>query len=94
MIDEIEDVDGDINNGKLLFIGDNKENFNFNTFNMPLNFLLDIYTRKISLKEAEFNKRNLEWNNRRSTIWLWTKKEKRKRRNKWSIDASKWFARI
>ena len=94
MIDEIEDVDGDINNGKLLFIGDNKENFNFNTFNMPLNFLLDIYTRKISLKEAEFNKRNLERNNRRSTIWLWTKKEKRKRRNKWSIDASKWFARI
>ena len=94
MIDEIEDVDGDINNGKLLFIGDNKENFNFNTFNMPLNFLLDIYNRKISLKEAEFNKRNLERNNRRSTIWLWTKKEKRKRRNKWSIDASKWFARI
>ena len=94
MIDEIEDVDGDINNGKLLFIGDNKENFNFNTFNMPLNFLLDIYTRKISLKEAEFNKRNLERNNRRSTIWLWTKKEKRKRRNKWSIDASKWFARM
>ena len=89
MIDEIEDVDGDINNGKLLFIGDNKENFNFNTFNMPLNFLLDIYNRKISLKEAEFNKRNLERNNRRSTIWLWTKKEKRKRRNKWSIDASK-----
>ena len=70
MIDEIEDVDGDINNGKLLFIGDNKENFNFNTFNMPLNFLLDIYSRKISLKEAEFNKRNLERNNRRSTIWL------------------------
>ena len=94
MIDEIEDVDGDINNGKLLFIGDNKENFNFNTFNMPLNFVLDIYNRKISLKEAEFNKRNLERNNRRSTIWLWTKKEKRKRRNKWSIDASKWFARI
>ena len=60
MIDEIEDVDCDIDDGKLLFIGDNKEEFNFNTFNMPLGFLSDIYNGKIWLKEAEFNQRNLE----------------------------------
>ena len=47
LIDEIEDVDCDIHDGKLLFIGDNKENFNFNTFNMPLGFLSDIYNGKI-----------------------------------------------
>ena len=59
-MDEIEDADGDIDDGKLLFIGDNKEKFNFNTFSMPLSFLSDIYNGKISLKEAEFNQRNLE----------------------------------
>ena len=36
-MDEIEDANDDINNGKLLFIGSNKERFNFNTFNKPLN---------------------------------------------------------
>ena len=36
------------------------EKFNFNTFNMPLNFLSDIYNGKISLKEAEFKQRDLE----------------------------------
>ena len=47
LIDEIEDVDCDIDDGKLLFIGDNKEKFNFNTFNMALGFLSDIYNGKI-----------------------------------------------
>ena len=37
-----------------------EKNFNFNTFDMPLNFLLNIYNRKISLKEAEFEQRDLE----------------------------------
>ena len=37
-----------------------KKKFNFNTFSMPLSFLSDIYNGKISLKEAEFNQRNLE----------------------------------
>ena len=56
MIDEIEDANDDIDDGKLLFIGSNKERFNFNTFNKPLNFILFnfIYNGEISLKEAEF----------------------------------------
>ena len=92
-MDEIKDADNDIDINKLAFIGSNKEKFSFNTFSMPLKFLSDIYNGKISLQEAEFNQRNLE-KNRRSIIRLWNKREKRKRRNKWSIDASKWFARI
>ena len=59
-MDEIEDVDDDIDDSKLLFIGDNKEKFNFNTFSMRLNFLSNIYNGKISLKEEEFEQRNLE----------------------------------
>ena len=35
------------------------EKFNFNTFDMPLNFLSDIYNGKISLKEAEFLQKKL-----------------------------------
>ena len=37
-----------------------EKNFNFDAFDMPLNFLLNIYNRKISLKEAEFKQRDLE----------------------------------
>ena len=59
-MDEIEEVNNDIDEHKLLFIGSNKEKFNFNTFRMPLNFLSDIYNGKISLKEAEFKRRDLE----------------------------------
>ena len=59
-MDEIEDADGDINDGKLLFAGDNKEKCNFNTFIMSLNFLSDIYNGKNQLKEVEFNQKNLE----------------------------------
>ena len=58
-MDEIEDPDDDIDDGKLLFIGSNK-NKKFNTFRMPLNFISDIYNGKISLKEVEFFQRNLE----------------------------------
>ena len=57
---EIKDADDDIDDGKLLFIGSNNKNFNFNTFYEPLNFILAIYNRQISLKEAEFKQRNLE----------------------------------
>ena len=53
-MDKIEDADDDIDVYKLVFIGSNKEKFNFNTFNMPLNFLSNIYNGKISLKEAGF----------------------------------------
>ena len=60
LMDEIEELNNDIDIHKLLFIGSNKEKFNFNTFMMPLNFLSDIYNGKISLKEAEFKQRDLE----------------------------------
>ena len=59
-MDEIEDADDDIDDGKLLFIGSNQKKINFNTFRMPLNFISDIYNGKISLKEAEFFQKNLE----------------------------------
>ena len=59
-MDEIEEVNNDIDIHKLLFIGSNKEKFNFNTFRMPLNFLSDIYNGKISFKKAEFKQRDLE----------------------------------
>ena len=52
MIDEREDADDDIDYGKLLFTGSNKENLNFN-IRKPLDFISAIYNGKISLKEAE-----------------------------------------
>ena len=52
-MDEIEDADDNIDGGQLLFIGSNKEKFNFNTFNKPLNFISAIYNGEISLIEAE-----------------------------------------
>ena len=60
LMDEIEELNNDIDEHKLLFIGSNKEKFNFNTFRIPLNFLSDIYNGKISLKEAEFKQKDLE----------------------------------
>ena len=59
-MDEIEDANDDINNGKLLFIGSNKERFNFNTFNKPLNFISAIYNSEILLKEADIKQRVLD----------------------------------
>ena len=38
-MDEIEEGDDGIDDDKLLFIGSNKENFNFNTSRKPLNFI-------------------------------------------------------
>ena len=54
LINEIKDADDDIDKYKIVFIGSNREKFNFNIFRMPLNFLLAIYNDEISLKEAEF----------------------------------------
>ena len=51
-MDEIEEASDDIDHNKLLFIGSNREKFNFNTFKMMLNFLSAIYNGKISLKES------------------------------------------
>ena len=50
LMHEIKDANDDIDDGKLLFIGSNKEKFNFNAFNMPLNFISVIYNGEISLK--------------------------------------------
>ena len=60
LMDEIKDADDHIDDGKLLFIGSNKEKFNFNTFNKPLNFISAIYNGEISLKEVEFKPGNSE----------------------------------
>ena len=60
LMDEIEDADVDIDDYKLLFIGSNKEKFNFNTFRKRLNFISAIYKVEISLQEAEFKQGNLE----------------------------------
>ena len=59
-MDEIEDANDDVDDDKLLFIGSNKERFNFNTFNKPLNFISAIYKGEISLKEAELKQKNIE----------------------------------
>ena len=60
LMDEIEDVNDNIDDSKLLFIGSNKEKFNFITFKKPLNFISAINNGEISLKEAGFKLRNLE----------------------------------
>ena len=39
LVDEIEEGDDGIDDDKLLFIGSNKENFNFNTSRKSLNFI-------------------------------------------------------
>ena len=56
-MDGLEKVNDDIDIYKLVFIGSNKEKFNFNTFNIPLNFLSAIYNSNVSLKEAEFEQK-------------------------------------
>ena len=59
-MDGIKDNDDDFDINKFAFIGSDREKFNFSTFDMPLNFLSNIYNGEISLKEAEFEQRNLE----------------------------------
>ena len=60
LIDEIEDANDDIDIYKLAFIGSNKENFNLNTFRMPLDFISVIHNGEISLKETKCFQKNLE----------------------------------
>ena len=57
-MDRIENADN-LDYNKLLFIGSNKENFNYNIFSTPLNFLLDDFNGKITFKKAENNQRDL-----------------------------------
>ena len=52
---EIEDPKDDIDIHKLVFIGSNKDKFNFNTFRMPLDFLSAVYNDEISLNQAEIS---------------------------------------
>ena len=68
LMNEIEDANDDIDDGKHLFICGNKEKFNFNTFREPLNFISAIYNGEISLKEAGFFQKNSEKKNRGSKI--------------------------
>ena len=53
LVHEIKDADDDIGKYKLIFIGSNREKFNFNIFRLPLNFLSAIYNGEITLKKAE-----------------------------------------
>ena len=59
-MDEIEDSDDGIDVYKLVFIGSNREKFNFNIFGKPLNFLSAIYNGEITLKKAEILQRDLD----------------------------------
>ena len=59
-MNEIKDEDDDIDKYKLVFIGSNREEFSFNIFRKPLNFISAIYNGEIKLKEAEISHRNLE----------------------------------
>ena len=68
LMDEIEDDNDDIDKNNLSFIGSNNETFNFSIFDMPLNFLLNIYNANISIEEAEFEQREIEKKNRRAKI--------------------------
>ena len=62
LMDEMKDTDDETDKYKFVFIGNNREKFNFNTSRMPLNFLSDISNGEISLKEAEVTQRDLEKN--------------------------------
>ena len=57
-MDEIEDADDNIDDGKLSFIGSNKEKFNINPFRKLLNFISAVYNGNISLKEHNFFKKS------------------------------------
>ena len=59
-MDEIKDADNGIDKYKLVFIGSDREKFNFNIFRMPISFLSAVYNGKISLKEAEVSQRKME----------------------------------
>ena len=88
-MDEIENANDDIDDGKLLFIGSDKENFNFNTFRKPLNFISTIYNGKTSLIEAKVFQKNLEKKIEDLKFNCKPKNEKEKRTNISIIDTRK-----
>ena len=59
LLAELEDTEKDLNKKILNFVGSNREKFNVSTFKSPLDFLLNIYHGKITLKEAEFLQESL-----------------------------------
>ena len=61
-MDEIENLDDDIDVYKLVFIGSNREKFNFNICRKPLNFLSAIYDGEITFKKAQILQRDLDKN--------------------------------
>ena len=64
--------------------------FNSNLFSLPFNFLSVIYNAQITLKETEISQIYLEKKTEELKFSYKSKKYKRKRRrNKWSIEASK-----
>ena len=87
LMDEIED-DDDIDIIKLAFVGSDREKFNFNTFRMPLIFLSGIYNGEISLKEAEFKKRDSE-KEIENLQFYYIPKNKEEKEKKGSIEACK-----
>ena len=93
LMDEIEDADDDINNNKLLFIGSNKEKFNFNIFSTPLSFLSAIYNGEISLKETEISQRKIKKKIEELNGYRPENAEENRRKN-WCIDAGKWHIKI
>ena len=59
LADEIKDADDGIDIDELLFIGSNREKFNFNIFRTPLSFLSTIYNGETTFKEVEIFQRDL-----------------------------------
>ena len=56
---QVEKEDDDIDKHNLSFLVDNRENFNFNIFRMPLRFLSAIYNSEITLKRQFFFQKDL-----------------------------------
>ena len=61
-MDEIKDAENGIDIYKLVFLGSNRQKFNFNIFKKPLNLLSTIYNGDITLKKADFLQRDLDKN--------------------------------
>ena len=93
LMDEIGDADDDINNNKLLFIGSDKEKFNFNIFSTPLSFLSAIYNGEILLKETEISQRKIKKKIEELNGYRPENAEENRRKN-WCIDAGKWHVKI
>ena len=84
---EIEETNDEIDIYKLVFIGSNKETFNFNKFRMLLNFLSAIYNGEISLKKQNLTKEKQK--KKKKELQFRYEPKKYKKRYRWGIDACK-----